>query len=94
MDFLTRHWIKPGLHDSPNCCEDIRSIDDVEATHSFWVIILTDLAGLLNIGRHLPKLTDTHVLEIHNSAARFDQILVNGRAHRQTFMETLLVFVH
>lgn len=73
MNLLHRHRIKPRLHDPPDGAEAPRSVDQIQTTEAFGVVVLAQDAGLLDIVEHLGRLGDADALEIHDGAARLEE---------------------
>lgn len=91
LDLFDSDGVEPALDDGPDGGEDVRRVDNVELAHGLGIVVLTDVGGLLNVGRDLPELRDTDVLEIHDGARSLDELALVSRADGETLSLELFV---
>lgn len=75
-------------------CKIIDCSEVQRRTHRLGIVVLADVAGLLNVGRDLPKLADADILEVHNCATSLYKLAPLVGAHWQSFSLELFVLDH
>lgn len=83
--------VEPRLHKSPHSGEQVRRVDDIEFTHAFRVVILSDFGCLANIILDVVKTTESDAVQIENSAGCLDRVTDRSRACGESLIDELLV---
>ena len=94
VDLGHSDWVQELLDDAENARETPRRIDDVQATETLRVVVLTDARRLLQVPVDTGRLHEPHALQVHDCATSLEQVSGLARAGGQTRIGHLLVLDH
>lgn len=92
VNLLNGDGVEETLDEAEDASKGPGSVDDVELAQALGVVVLRNLGGGLHISKDRAGVADTNTLQVHDGAARLEQVAGLARASRQARVGDLFVF--
>lgn len=92
VDLLDGDGVQPALDNAPHGREAPGSVDEEQLAQTLGVVVLGDDRGLADVRVHLGNLGQGDALEVHDGAARLEEVAGLAGAGGQTGVSHTLVF--
>lgn len=92
VDLLDGDGVQPALDNAPHGREAPGSVDEEQLAQTLGVVVLGDDRGLADVRVHLGNLGQGDALEVHDGAARLEEVAGLAGAGGQTGVSHALVF--